>query len=197
LSTSSSSSFTTENSASLTNSNSDQPSKSNNSSCILSNSLENYDQVYFLPSSSTNSNSSKTGSSAYLISPLDESGYLVPINNINSSQFSNEKSTEIAFRLSKKLNNNHHLTRSFSTRSAFSGSQFQSKNKDLKNNRATICEQQITNNAICHTSDDLCLKCNSKLDKQEKVSKWKENLNSYEIFAPSFNLDVYFEILFQ
>ena len=94
----------------------------------------------------------------------------MPINNINSSQFSTEKPTEIAFRLSKKLNNNHHLTRSFSTRSAFSGSQFQSKNKDLKNNRATICEQ-ITNNANPHTSDDHCLKCNSKLNKQEKVNK--------------------------
>ncbi len=96
----------------------------------------------------------------------------MPISYINSSQLSNEKSTEIAFHLSKNLSNNkvNHLTRSFSTRSAFSGTQFQS-NKGLKNNRVTICEQ-ITNSTECK-NDNNCLKCNSKLNKLEKVGQFK------------------------
>lgn len=98
------------------------------------------------------------------MSPLDESGYLVPINlNLNKPL------NESGLNNDKKLVGNQ-LTRSFSTRSAYSSSNFYNPtSKNILNNRATICEQISTKSDSLTT--DYCVKCNAKLNAAQNGSK--------------------------
>ena len=132
------------------------------------------DHITYDPFYSSNSNSSKTSSSAYLISLVDESGYLVPIMNypINSSE--NSKAVNSDRPNATPLL----LTRSFSTRSAYNSSHTSNKklmSSFISNNRATICEQLVPGE-ISDGIDELreCVKCNAKL----KVSQHRSNGNS-------------------
>lgn len=119
-----------------------------------------YDPVY-----SSTSNSSGSG---YLVSPIDESGYLVPIITLTNrpSSFS-EKRTKPPLinsknrknRLSNLIPSCSPLTRSFSTRTAYNPNRTQSTYSSYNpGNRATICEQ------ITVTDSTHCVKCNCKLN---------------------------------
>lgn len=136
-------------------------SKSTSFSSECSNSTS-YDQVY-----SSTSNSSSAGSS-YLVSPVDESGYLVPIITLTNrpSSFSEKRKPSLMNsnknrknRLSNLIPSCSPLTRSFSTRTAYNPNKPQSPYSSYNpGNRATICEQ-ITVNDSTH-----CVKCNCKLN---------------------------------
>jgi hypothetical protein len=129
-------------------------SSSSNVNTKLS-SNENYDQVY----SSTSNSSSSKNSSSYLLSPIDESGYLVPI--VNFTNTSEHLISQLDHNSSKVFLPNSHLTRSFSTRSAYQSTSASNnvKNSNKNKNRATICENNI----------DYCIKCNCKLNLNDKT----------------------------
>jgi hypothetical protein len=140
--------------------------------------LENIDQVYSAPISFnlSDSSSSKNSSYNYLISPTDESGYLIPINLINNF---NKKITKPQSRV--KNTTNIQLTRSFSTRSAYQSAINNSTVESLSygNHRATICEQLTNednfNENIEYIDDqdkkiifnEYCIKCSGKLIETE------------------------------
>ena len=152
-----------------------------------------YDQVYSSPSNSNSSalsSASSSSSSGYLMSPLDESGYLVPIINLvnccnESFQRTEVKPAIVSSAKAMPATNSSadpvaQLTRSQSTRSAYtscssnltSSSSFYSQfNGGHHQNRATICEQQTDEKAIEYRKN-VCIKCNCRLDKS------KQNVNN-------------------
>jgi len=152
---------------------------------------DTYDQVYSSPSNSNSSalsSTSSSSSSGYLMSPLDESGYLVPIVNLVNCCNDSFQKTEIKpaiISLAKDMPTNSadtvaQLTRSQSTRSAYtscssnltSSSSFYSQfNGGHHQNRATICEQHSDEKAIEYQKN-VCIKCNCRLDKS------KQNVNN-------------------
>jgi hypothetical protein len=161
-----------------------------------------YDQVYTAPSSSScDSASNKTSSSTYLMSPIDESGYLVPVVNLN---FNNKISLLNSQNKATKLSNgqsvgcNNQLTRSFSTRSAYAtsnnggasaGSSHNNNNQILSSkfnqNRVTICEPSIERFAASHFGNghgnsNYCVRCNAKLD--AKLNHPRDNRKSVNRF---------------
>ncbi len=152
LSTSSSCSFAT---ASATATNSDSSSTTSPKSSESNSPNEAVYDPFYSSSSSENSNPSKASSSAYLISPLDESGYLVPIVN-----FSNGTSTSFA-----PSSTPSQLTRSFSTRSAYNSSAPSNPSKKFNfKNRATICEQIGSSRDSSLAELRTCQMCNKRID---------------------------------
>lgn len=106
-------------------------SNPNNDILLSSSNNTDYDPNYSSSSSSSNANSksSNASSTSYLISPVDESGYLVPIVTNFKSNLTNSQ---------QQVN----LIRSFSTRSAYNSSAAATTAyRVIKHNRATICEQ--------------------------------------------------------
>lgn len=117
--------------------------------------------------SEATSASLKNSDSSYLISPIDESGYLVPIVN-----------NPILKNMPLRKSSNSQLIRSFSTRSAYSTQHH--NNQNLMSNRATICEE------IRCTHQNYCIRCNSKLKVHNSTFSFNHPIVS--IFA-LINLD--------
>ena len=169
---------------------------------------DTYDQVYSSPSNSNSSalsSASSSSSSGYLMSPLDESGYLVPIINLvnnccnDSTKLTNNNNNIISFVKSSPANSADtvaQLTRSQSTRSAYttssnltSSSSFYShfnaghqynhphQYNQQQQNRATICEQQSEEN-VTENRQNVCIKCNCRLDKSKQILNNNINNNN-------------------
>jgi hypothetical protein len=118
------------------------------------------------------------------MSPIDESGYLVPVVNFSNSQMSNTSSSIIGGNGSSKFgqkSNSNNLTRSFSTRSAYTASSTQGASGLLgmgnKINRVTICEQSMMDR-FEEFGGEYCIRCNAKLDSNNSNSKLK-SVNYY------------------
>lgn len=179
-----------------------------NKSASLSSKLpETYDQVYSSPCNSnssalstSSSSSSSSSSSGYLISPLDESGYLVPIVNLvncSNDSFSNNNNNNKSDKLTKSSDQNTpittnnttttsnnvntittndiaQLTRSQSTRSAYT-----TCSTNLTSSSSFYSHFNHMNRAtICEklnddtraTQKNICIKCNCKLDKSKLLN---------------------------
>lgn len=106
--------------------------------------------------SETPSTSLSNSNSSYLVSPVDESGYLVPI-----------MSKPMVKKLPFRKASNSQLIRSFSTRSAYSTQH--NNNQNVLTNRATICEEIRYNDA------DFCIRCNSRLNIRKGDSAFSFN----------------------
>ncbi|RNA36230.1 hypothetical protein BpHYR1_049127 [Brachionus plicatilis] len=124
--------------------------------------------------SETPSTSLSNSNSSYLVSPVDESGYLVPI-----------MSKPMVKKLPFRKASNSQLIRSFSTRSAYSTQH--NNNQNVLTNRATICEEIRYNDA------DFCIRCNSRLNIRKGDSAFSFNqpvnpqLKSIKDFSGSIN----------
>lgn len=143
---------------------------------------DTYDQVYSSPSnSSALSTSSSSSSSGYLMSPLDESGYLVPIVNLIQCCDTSLNKCDIKQKL---IQNNDiiQLTRSQSTRSAYttcssnltSSSSFYSHFNN--NHRATICEK-LDDDKSTSVQHNFCIKCNCRLEKSRNLNNHIEQVH--------------------
>lgn len=105
-----------------------------------------------------------------MISPVDESGYLVPISlTTRQTSFSERHQTKPTLmqnpkqrrnRLSNLIPSCSPLTRSFSTRSACTPNKSANSFASCNLNRATICEQI----GATPNESNLCIKCNCKLN---------------------------------
>lgn len=126
------------------------------------------------------------------MSPVDESGYLVPIITLTNRQSSFSEKRKPALGNNQKIRKNRlsnlipscsPLTRSFSTRSAYNQSKPYSHYNPA--NRATICEQIN----VADTSQ--CVRCNCQLNLKQASSECKistERANAEAKEVNSINL---------
>jgi hypothetical protein len=118
------------------------------------------------------------------MSPVDESGYLVPISlTSRQTSFSEKHRKPTLMQSSKQRTKNRlsnlipscsPLTRSFSTRSACTPNKSASGFASYNLNRATICEQIGTTG-----ESSLCIKCNCKLKSATTATDAKQR-DKYE-----------------